>query len=79
MQANWTSFYLNPSSAGEFHRKEIGYGIKSVIENSLTLKAGDKIAHWKNTRAMLKTFNLQVNSDLIQQVAIYAASYVDLL
>lgn len=48
-------FYLRPSSAGEFHRKEMGYGIKSVIENSLTLKAGDKIAHCKSTKATLQT------------------------
>lgn len=38
-------YYLNPSSAGEFHLRDIGYGTTSVIENSLTLKAGDKIAH----------------------------------
>lgn len=37
--------YLEPSSAGEFHLRDIGYGNTSVIENSLTLKAGDKIAH----------------------------------
>lgn len=38
-------YYLDPSSAGEFHLKDIGYATTSVIENSLTLKAGDKIAH----------------------------------
>lgn len=38
-------YYLDPSSAGEFHLRDIGYGTTSVIENSLTLKAGDKIAH----------------------------------
>lgn len=38
-------YYLDPSSAGEFHLRDTGYGTTSVIENSLTLKAGDKIAH----------------------------------
>lgn len=42
-----------PSSVGEFHRKEMEYGTTSVIENSLTLKAGDKIAHCKSTKATL--------------------------
>lgn len=46
-------FYLMPSSVGEFHRKEMEYGTTSVIENSLTLKAGDKIAHCKSTKATL--------------------------
>lgn len=40
-----TSQSLDPSSAGEFHLRDIEYGTTSVIENSLTLKAGDKIAH----------------------------------
>lgn len=41
-------YYLDPSSAGEFHLRDIGYGTASVIENSLTLKAGDKIAHYND-------------------------------
>lgn len=38
-------FYLTPSSAAECHFKEMGYGTASVMENSRTLKAGDRIAH----------------------------------
>lgn len=40
--------YLIPSSAAEFHLREIGKGTTSVMENSRTLKAGDKMAHYKD-------------------------------
>lgn len=39
--------YFSPSSAEEFHFREMEYGTTSVMENSLTLNAGDKIAHWE--------------------------------
>lgn len=38
--------YPNPSSVGDFQRRVIGKGTTSVMENSRTLKAGDKIAHY---------------------------------
>lgn len=44
---NIQSMYLSPSSAAEFHFREMEYGTTSVMENSLTLNAGDRIAHWE--------------------------------
>lgn len=66
--------YLAPSSAGEFHVNEIGYGTKSVIENSLTLKAGDKIAHCKKQNIKLNCVRLsrhvscKVSSSLVKYI-----------
>lgn len=37
--------YLTPSSAAEFHFREMGNGTTSVMEISRTLKAGERIAH----------------------------------
>lgn len=39
------TIYLRPSSAADCHFREMGYGTTSVVENSRTLKAGDRIAH----------------------------------
>lgn len=43
---------MSPSSAAEFHFREMEYGTTSVMENSLTLNAGDKIAHWERENEM---------------------------
>lgn len=37
--------YPSVSSASVFHNRDIGNGVASVTENSLTLKAGERIAH----------------------------------
>lgn len=37
--------YPSASSPSVLHCKDIGNGTASVMENSLTLKAGDRIAH----------------------------------
>lgn len=37
--------YPSPSSVGDFQRRVTGKGTTSVMENSRTLNAGDKIAH----------------------------------
>jgi hypothetical protein len=47
--------YLKPSSAAEVHFRETGYGTISVVENSLTLKAGDRIAHCRGRNTFLLT------------------------
>lgn len=39
-----------PSSAVDFQRRVIGKGTTSVMENSRTLNAGDKMAHCKQTQ-----------------------------
>lgn len=40
----WTT-YPSVSSASVFHSRDIGKGVASVTENSLTLKAGERMAH----------------------------------
>ena len=37
--------YPSVSSASVFHNRDIGKGVASVTENSLTLKAGERMAH----------------------------------
>lgn len=47
--------YPTPSSVGDFQRRVIGKGTTSVIENSRTLNAGDKIAHYANAQTHTHT------------------------
>jgi len=43
---NWVwATYPSVSSASVFHNRDIGNGVASVTENSLTLNAGERIAH----------------------------------
>lgn len=42
--------YPSVSSESWFHTRDIGKGTASVMENSLTLNAGERIAHFKRKR-----------------------------
>lgn len=42
--------YPSVSSESWFHTRDIGKGTASVIENSLTLNAGERIAHLKGKK-----------------------------
>ena len=44
-----------PSSVEDFQRSVIGNGTTSVMQNSRTLKAGDRIAHYTQTHTHTHT------------------------
>lgn len=46
--------YPSPSSVGVFQRRVMGKVTTSVMENSLTLNAGDKIAHYMQKKKQHK-------------------------
>lgn len=58
--------YPSPSSVGDFQRRVIGKGTTSVMENSRTLNAGDKIAHYTQTHKQITTLHFMNHRIFVQ-------------